>query len=477
MKTYGVVIAGGGPTGLMLAAELAIAGIDVAIVERRADHTLAGTRAGGLHARTIEVLDQRGVAERFISQGTIGQFAGYALITLDLSDFPSRHNHVLALTQDKIEQLLAAWVADLRVPIHRGEVASFVQDAGGVTVAVGGESIRGQFLVGCDGGRSVIRKQAGIEFAGADASVSYLIAEAEMTEPVLGMRRGAKGVMGIGPHPKGVRVVLAETEVRHGEPTVEDLRAALIAIYGTDFAVRPSWLSRFSDATRQATSYRNGRVLIAGDAAHVHSPTGGQGLNLGLQDSVNLGWKLAQVIRGTSDASLLDTYQAERHPVAARALKTTMAQTALMRGDDRTLVLHEMMTELLKLDEPRRRYGGMMSGLDIRYDLGAGHLLLGHRVPDLDIATGEGSMRVFSLLHEAMPVLLDLGANLEVAGWEDRVKHVVARYEGVWELPVIGPVSAPHAVLIRPDGYVAWVGTGGSDGLREAMTSWFGVRS
>jgi len=480
MIHHAVVIAGGGPTGLMLAAELAIARVDVAIVERRLDQSVAGSRAGGLHARTIEVLDQRGVVDRFLSAGKTGQFAGYAMITLDLGDFPSRHNYVLALKQEKIEQLLAAWVEELRVPIYRGrEVAGFAQDEHGVDVRTSDDTvIRAQYLVACDGGRSAIRKQAGIELAGWDPSVSYLIAEATLTAPTLGMRRGAKGVIGIGPMEGSTqhRIVMAEPEIRQGdEPTVAELSAALIAAYGSDFEVRDvTWISRFTDATRQATAYRKDRVLIAGDAAHVHSPTGGQGLNLGVQDAVNLGWKLAQVVRGTSAPALLDSYQAERHPVAARALRTTMAQTALMRGDDRTLVLHEMMKELLALDEPRRRYGGMMSGLDIRYDLGAGHLLLGHRVPDLEILTGDGKRRVYALLHEAMPVLLDLGASLEITGWGDRVKHVVARYDGSWELPVIGPVSAAHAMLIRPDGYVAWVGTGMNDGLRDALATWFG---
>jgi hypothetical protein len=262
-------------------------------------------------------------------------------------------------------------------------------------------------------------------------------------------------------------------------PTLDDLRAALIAVYGTDFGVHDvTWISRFNDAARQAASYRAGRVLLAGDAAHVHSPAGGQGLNIGVQDAVNLGWRLAQVVRGTSPESLLDTYQAERHPIGARVLKTSMAATAINRGDERTKALWETMSDLLKMDEPRKRYAAMMSGLDIRYDLGAGHPLLGRRVPDLDLVTAHGPRRVFTLLHAARPVLLNLGepGALDIASspWADRVERVDARYAGVWELPVLGAVAAPTAVLIRPDGHVAWAGDGTDQGLADALTTWFG---
>ena len=228
--------------------------------------------------------------------------------------------------------------------------------------------------------------------------------------------------------------------------------------------------------TRQAASYRERRVLLAGDAAHVHSPAGGQGLNIGVQDAVNLGWKLAQVVHATSPQSLLDTYQAERHPVAARLLAMTMAQTALSRGDDRTNALRETCSELLKVEESRKRYAGMMSGLDIHYDLGRGHPLLGRRMPDLDVVTTDGLRRVFSFLHDARPLLLNLGAAgvLDLAAWADRVRRVDARYAGAWELPVLGAVVAPTALLIRPDGYVAWVGEGTDEGLRDALTTWFG---
>ena len=467
----------------MLAAELALARVDVAIVERRASQDLAGSRAGGLHSRTIEVLDQRGIADRFLSQGKVMQVAGFAMIPLDISDFPTRHNYGLALSQERIERILAAWVDELAVPIYRGrEVTGFAQDDTGVDVELSdGRSLRAKYLVGCDGGRSLIRKKAGIDFPGWDPSVSYLIAEVEMTdEPAWGIRRGDKGINGLGKLEDGkrVRVVLIEPHVRQGdEPTLDDLREALIAVYGTDFGVHNvTWLSRFTDMARQAASYRERRVLLAGDAAHVHSPAGGQGLNIGVQDAVNLGWKLAQVVNGTSPESLLDTYQAERHPIGARVLKNTMAQTALNRGDERTKALRETMSELLKMDEPRKRYAAMMSGLDIHYDLGTGHPLLGRRMPDLDLVTESGPRRVFTLLHDARPVLLNLGepGALDIAPWADRVQRVDARYAGVWELPVLGAVAAPTAVLIRPDGYVAWVGDGTDQGLRDALTTWFG---
>jgi 3-(3-hydroxy-phenyl)propionate hydroxylase len=327
---------------MMLAAELALAHVDVAIVERRPSQDLPGSRAGGLHARTIEVLDQRGVAERFLAQGTIMQVAGFAMIRLDISDAPTRHGYGLALPQEPIERGLAAWVAELGVPVYRGlDVTGFGQDDAGVDVALSdGRTLRAAYLVGCDGGRSAIRKAAGIDFAGWDATVSYLIAEASAaTEPAWGARPTERGINGIAKLDDGkrIRVVLTEPEVRRGdEPSEDELRAALTAVYGTDFGVHGvTWLSRFSDMARQAVAYRAGRVLVAGDAAHVHSPTGGQGLNTGVQDAVNLGWKLAQVVRGTSPASLLDSYHAERHPVAARVLTLSLAQTALMRGDAR----------------------------------------------------------------------------------------------------------------------------------------------
>jgi 2-polyprenyl-6-methoxyphenol hydroxylase-like FAD-dependent oxidoreductase len=483
MTGHEVVIAGGGPTGLMLAGELALAQIDVAIVERRESQDLAGMRAGGLHSRTIEVLDQRGIADRFLSQGKTGQVAGFSFIPLDISDFPTRHNYGLALTQNHIERILAGWVGELPVKFYRGrEVTGFGQDDTGVDVELsGGQSLRAKYLVGCDGGRSLIRKKAGIDFTGWEASTSYLIAEVEMAEePSWGIRRGEKGVNALGKLEDGKRVgvVLVESQIGKGEePTLQELRGALIAVYGTDFGVRnPTRLSRFTDMARQAASYRDRRVFLAGDAAHVHSPTGGQGLNIGVQDAVNLGWKLAQVVKEASPQSLLDTYHTERHPIGARVLRLTMAQTALGRGDDRTEALRENVSDLLRMDEPRKRYAAIMSGLDIRYDLGEGHPLLGRRMPDLDLVTAIGPVRVFTLLHAARPVLLNFGepGGFHITPWAGRIQLIDAKYKGAWELPVLGVVTAPTAVLIRPDGYVAWVGDLTQRGLVDALTTWFG---
>ena len=484
MTEHAVVIAGGGPTGLMLAAELALAGVDVAIAERRASQELAGSRAGGLHSRTIEVLDQRGVAERFLSQGQLHKVVHFH-VPLDISDFPTRHNYVLGLWQNHIERILAEWVGELAVPTYRArEVTGFTQDDAGVDVELSdGQRLRSEYLVGCDGGRSLIRKAAGIEFLGWDATVSWLIAEVEMSEePAWGFRNDAVGTHAIGKLEDGrARVVLTEQHVgAAGEPTLSDVSEALIAVYGTDYGIHsPTWISRFTDMTRQAVVYRDRRVLLAGDAAHVHPPVGGQGLNIGVQDAVNLGWKLAQVINRTSPESLLDTYHAERHPVAARALRNTMAQIAIRRPDDRTKALGDYVSELLSMDEPRRRLAAEMSGLDVHYDLGEGHPLLGRRMPDLDLVTGNGPLRVFTLLHDAQPVLLNLGGlgglgGFDITPWAARVQSVDAKYGGTWELPAIGAVTAPTAVLIRPDGYVAWVGDRTRLGLADALTTWFG---
>ena len=353
MTEHAVVIAGGGPTGLMLAGELALAGVDVAIVERRASQDLPGSRAGGLHSRTIEVLDQRGIADRFLAEGQVAQVAGFAGVRLDISDFPTRHPYGLGLWQKHIERILAGWVA-------RAEGADPLRHRGDRLRA--GRHRRGRRAVrrpvAC--GRSISSgatedaawsaKAAGIEFPGWDPTTSALLAEVEMTEePELGIRRTPSGMHALGKveyeikdgevvYKKGgtVGVMLTESEVGTSEPTLRDLSEGLIAVYGTDYGIHsPTWITRFTDMTRQAAAYREGRVLLAGDAAHVHSPVGGQGLNTGVQDAVNLGWKLAQVVKGTSPESLLDTYHAERHPVAARVLRTTMAQVALMRPDDR----------------------------------------------------------------------------------------------------------------------------------------------
>jgi 2-polyprenyl-6-methoxyphenol hydroxylase-like FAD-dependent oxidoreductase len=493
MAEHAVVVAGGGPTGLMLAGELELAGVDVAIVERRASQDLPGSRAGGLHSRTIEVLDQRGIADRFLSEGQVAQVAAFAGTPLDISDFPTRHPYGLGLWQNHIERILAGWVGELEVPIYRErDVTGLAQDDTGVNVELSdGKSLRAEYLVGCDGGRSQVRRTAGIEFPGSDPTTSSLIAEVELAEePEWGIHTDDIGVhsfgrleyeirdgevvyMDRGP----VRVMVTEEHVGPmTEPTLRDLSEALIAVYGTDYGVHsPTWISRFTDMTRQAASYRAGRVLLAGDAAHVHNPVGGQGLNTGVQDAVNLGWKLAQVVNQTSPDSLLDTYHAERHPVAARVLRNTMAQVALRRPDDRTKALRDTISELLSMDEPRRRFAAMMSGLDIHYELGEGHPLLGRRMPDLDLVTAS-PLRVYTLLHDARPVLLNLGeaGGFDITPWTDRVRRIDAEYVGTWELPVLGAVPAPTAVLIRPDGYVAWVGDRTQLGLPDALSTWFG---
>jgi 2-polyprenyl-6-methoxyphenol hydroxylase-like FAD-dependent oxidoreductase len=495
MPDCDVVIVGGGPTGLMLAGELALARVDVAIIERRPSQDLAGSRAGGLHSRTIEVLDQRGIADRFLSEGQKAQVAGFAGNRLDISDFPTRHPYGLGLRQNRIERILAGWVGELAVPIYRGiEVTGFAQDDSGVDIALSdGRSLRAQYLVGCDGGRSLIRKAAGIAFPGSDPTTSNLIAEAELAEtpPEWGMHRDALGIHSLGRVEYEIRdgkvvyadrgpvgILVTERQVgATGEPTLADLSKALIAVYGTDYGIHsPTWISRFTDATRQAEAYRKGRVLVAGDAAHIHPPDGGQGLQTGVQDAMNLGWKLAQVVKRASPERLLDTYHAERHPVGARVLRNAMAAVALRREDERIRALRDTMAELLGMDEPRKRFAAMLSGLDIHYDLGDGHPLLGRRMPDLDLDTVNGPRRVFTLLHDARPVLLNLGepGGFNIAPWADRVQSIDAKYVGALELPAIGTVAAPMAVLIRPDGYVAWVGALTQLGLADALTNWFG---
>ena len=490
-----VLIAGAGPTGLMLAGELALAEIDVAIVERRGSQDLAGSRAGGLHSRTLEVLDQRGIAERFLSEGQKAQVAMFAGTRLDISNFPTRHNYGLGLWQNHIERILGGWIRELNVPIlFDTEITGFAQDERGVEVELSdAPSMRAKYLVGCDGGRSPVRKAAGIEFPGWDATTSSLIAQVEMAEnPPLGIHRNAFGIHSFGRMEYEIRdgevvygdrgpISVMVTEQHVGpttEPTVRDLKQALIAVCGTDYGIHsPIWISRFTDMSRQAACYRKGRVLLAGDAAHVHAPDGGQGLQTGVQDAVNLGWKLAQVVKGSSPESLLDTYHAERHPIAARVLRNTMAAVALRRPDERTKALRDTMSELLGIDEPRKMFAAMMSGLDIHYDLGVGHPLLGRRMPDLDLVTANGPLRVFTLLHDARPVLLNLGepGGFNIGPWADRVQLIDAKNVGVWELPVLGAVNPPIAVLIRPDGYVAWVGDGTQLGLSDALMTWFGA--
>ena len=479
-----VVIAGGGPTGLMVAGELALAGVETVIVERRTSQVLDGSRSGGLHARTVEVLEQRGIAERFITAGQKHPALGYGGTALDVTDTPTRHPYTLALWQSEFERILADWVlGELRVPIRRGyDVVDVEQDDAGVDVELSdGTTLRAAYLVGCDGGRSVVRKAAGIDFPGLEPSTSWMIAEIELDgEPELGFRRDHLGqhAMGRRRPEEPVRVVLTEASVDHdGEPTFDELRAALIGVYGTDFGLRSAtWISRFTDRVRQADRYRVGRVLLAGDAAHVHPPQGGQGLNTGVQDAVNLGWKLAQVVRGTSPASLLDSYHAERHPVGARVLRNTMAQVALASPDERHDALRETVVDLLTVEGARKRVVAMITGLDICYG-GGEHALVGRRLPDVDLQIGAESTRVSTLLHAARAVLLTLGATgaFDLGPWVDRVRRVDAQPIDAWELPVLGSVDPVPALLLRPDGHVAWVGGLTDPGLPGALDTWFGA--
>ncbi len=409
-----VVIVGAGPTGLMLAGELALAGVEVEVLERRTTTELVGTRARGFHARTLEIFDQRGIGGRFLAEGQTVPRLAFGATPLEIGEVPTRHPYTLGLGQARIESILLGWVEELGVPVRRGwEVTGVSQDEGGVDVHLaGGTPVRAAYLVGADGGHSLVRKAAGIELAGADPTRSLLIAEVAVTEehPV-GIRLDDVGIHALNAMPDGAAgVVVTEQELSLApEPTMEELRAALVAAFGSDFgAHQPRWISRFTDATRHAVDYRRGRVLIAGDAAHVHPPTGGQGIGLGVQDAVNLGWKLAQVVREVSPESLLDTYREERHPATARVLTNVMAQARLQRGDARTEALRATFGELLADPGARARMVGLLTGLDVAFDLGDGHPLLGRRVPDLDVRTPAGQTRVLALLHEARPVLLDL---------------------------------------------------------------------
>lgn len=478
-----VIVVGSGPAGMMLAGELALAGTEVIVLERRTTSELEGSRAGGFHSRTIEILDQRGIADRFLAEGQTVQTARFGGTVLDISDFPTRHPYGLALWQNRIEPILADWIEGLGVGVERGrEVTGFDQDEDGVDVAVrDGETMRAKYLVGADGGRSVIRKAAGIEFPGWDATRSNLIAEVEVAqEPPSGMRQDESGVHGLHPMPDGRTYRVVTTEPRLGpatEPTLADLSAALTAVFGTDFGVHdPTWISRFTDATRQAAAYRSGRVLLVGDAAHIHYPAGGQGIGLGIQDAENLGWKLAQVVAGVSRQELLDTYHAERHPAGARALRLSMAQTVLQRADPRTVALNEILDDVVRTRDARTRIAARIHGLDVAYDLGEGHPLLGRRMPDLDVVGPAGPTRISLLLHEARPLLLDFADpwRIDSSPWADRVRAVDVRFDGTWELPVIGEVAPPTAVLVRPDGHVAWVEPGSAVRLSDALDRWFG---
>ncbi|MET9608859.1 FAD-dependent monooxygenase [Streptomyces sp. NPDC006512] len=488
-----VVIAGAGPTGLMLACELRLAGVEVVVLERLAERT-GESRAGGMHSRTLEVLDQRGILDRFLDVGEpqpVGHFSG---LYLEFDEHESRHPYPLMILQSAIEQLLEERAAELGVRVRRSsEVCGIRQDEDGVTVELRTpqappSTLRARYLVGCDGGRSTVRKLAGIDFPGTAATMTALIGDVELpglTEDYVWVRRCAGGdFSAIAFEPGWFRVITSEYDrvVDRDEPTTfEQLRESLVRLAGTDYGMRaPRWVSRFNDAARQAARYRQGRVLLAGDAAHIHFPAGGQGLNMGVQDAFNLGWKLASVVNGRAPEGLLDSYHAERHPVGERVLHNTRAQSALARPGPQTDALRDVFSALMVSDDVNGYLRGMLTALDIRYPVDGDHQLAGRRVPDADLKTSVGATRVYELLHAGRPLLLDLGGGAAVAaaeGWADRVDLVEARSEdGFWPVPVIGEVPAPAAVLVRPDGHVAWAADGAPDtsALRAALTTWFG---
>jgi len=474
-ETYDVIVSGGGPTGMMLAAELRLHGVEVLVLERDAEPTTA-VRALGLQPRTIEIMDQRGLLERFLAHGTqypggVGSFAGVAgrrPVVLD-----SAHAYLLGIPQPLTDRLLAEHAAELGAEIRRGaELAGFEQDDDGVTVELAdGSRLRSRWLVGADGGRSLVRKRLGIGFPGEAATTEWLLGEVEATasadeiasvgEEVRKTHRG----FGIGPTGDGLyrAVVPAATvaEDRAVPPTLEEFRAQLRAYAGTDFGIHsPRALSRFTDATRLAERYRDGRVFLAGDAAHVHPPLGGQGLNLGVQDAFNLGWKLAAVVAGWAPSDLLDTYFSERHPVADGVLTITRAQSVLISPEPGPQAVRRLMGELMAFDDVSRLLAERVSGIGIRYDLGDGPELLGRRLRDLPLAQGG---RLYEHLRTGRGLLLDQTGALSVGGWAERVDRLA---------DVSDELDAP-AVLLRPDGYVAWIG-GDQDELDERLGAWFG---
>ncbi|GAA3121973.1 FAD-dependent monooxygenase [Streptosporangium carneum] len=509
-----VVIAGGGPTGLMLACELRLAGVEVAVLDRLAGRS-GESRAGGIHARSMEVLDQRGLVDRFLDAGQRVPAGHFSALWLDLGRLETRYPFMLMILQSVVERLLEERAAELGARVRwSSEVTGVRQDDSGVEVEVlgpgGAERLRAGYLVGCDGGRSAVRRLAGIDFPGTPATMTAMLGDVMLTDPpaerIFQERRehGSFSVLKFGED--WYRVLTNEFDHvadRDAPVTFEGLREAFARIAGTDYGMHsPRWVSRFGDAARQAAEYRRGRVLLAGDAAHIHFPAGGQGLNLGLQDAVNLGWKIASVVHGRTPCGLLDSYHAERHPVAERVLHNTRAQTVLGRPGEHMTALREVLGGLIEFDDVNRSLGSMVTALDVRYPMGDGHPLLGRRVPDLDLRTSAGDVRLFELLRAARPVLLDLGADpgraplaagigaetgdpggeglSEAAeGWADRVDLVEAECPADgWALPDAGEVPAPAALLVRPDSHVAWAAPRGAapdlPALRSALTAWFG---
>jgi 2-polyprenyl-6-methoxyphenol hydroxylase-like FAD-dependent oxidoreductase len=490
-----VIVAGAGPTGLTLATELRRGGIDVVLLEQRSHRGENGSRAAGMKPRTIEMLDQRGVADRFLGAGPPANLGNFAGIMLDYSALPSRFPYTLNILQADTEQVLEDLATELSVAVQWSTtVTGFGQDATGVDVTVDGPdgpaTLRGSHLVACDGGRSTIRKLTGLGFPGTDATMVSLIGDVELDDPperpLFLDRRERGSITAIQFRPGWYRVTTSEPERAAGpdDPvTLEELRASVRRVADTDFGMHgPRWLSHFSDAARQAERYRIGRVLLAGDAAHIHAPAGGQGMNLGMQDAFNLGWKLAAVLRGEAGDTLLDSYHDERHAVGADTLKLIRAQTALFGLGEPIAELYAVPTQLIGFDDVNTYLSATLSGLDIRYPSANGHPLLGRRVPDSEIRIGGRTTTIYALLNPAKPVLLDFSETTALtdaaAGWAGRIVTVsAASSTGASTLPGATGVSAPSALLIRPDGYVAWISDGAADlaGLREKLTAWCGV--
>lgn len=468
-----VIVAGGGPTGLMLAGELLLQGVHALVLDKEAEPTRI-VRALGLHARSVEVLDQRGLLERFLPLGTQYPLGGFfAGITKPAPDLDTTHPYVLGIPQTTTDRLLTEHAIELGVEIRRGrELVGLDQDDRGVTVELAdGTQLRSRYLVGCDGGRSAVRKLLGVGFPGEPATTEWLLGEVELTTPpeqlmavIAEARKTHKG-FGAVPLGDGVYRVVAPAdgvaEERTVPPTLDELKQSVRTIAGTDFGVRsPRWLSRFGDATRLAERYRVGRVLLAGDAAHIHPPLGGQGLNLGIQDAFNLGWKLAAEVNGWAPERLLDSYHTERHPVAADVLDNTRAQVELQSLEPGAQAVRRLLSELMDFEDVNRHLIEKITALGVRYDLGEGHDLLGRRLRDVRLKQG----RLYGLMHGGRGLLLDQTGRLSVAGWADRVDHVVDASE---ELDV-------PAALLRPDGHVAWVGEDQQD-LLSRLPEWFGA--